>query len=980
MVVDTVRQTAVIALCGALLCHVAGCATSPGDTTAAAAVPATSTATATATETIDFFTLAVESRANPDTIARFQAQLERTRADDPVSVVEPLLALALLERAARDFDVAEQHLTEARAAANDGTPARVRGWLNGVAATLALDRNRSTEAATLAERALETFRTVGEPRDIVHATTLLITARGMHQARFEEAFALVENCLATANASREELLRLRCINSRASLAYNLADYETAVGDYAEIAAPSSPLPDRIKATARMNLALCNVHLGEYAAARLALEEALAAARIPGRTEYSEAVPLYYRGYLLARLGDHEGALEDYLAALALFRRDKNGYFESFLLIDIGDNLLRRGLPRRAIEEYETSLEAYNAAGNPRGVMLVEEGIGRAMIDLGDDAQAKRRLRRALELAGEVRDDHGWARIAAVLGDRLLRESAPAEAEALLTRAIEVAATKGLLEEQFRAMLGLARTLRELGRRADALAGYGATLDLLDRIRGELNSESQHLTFSESRHVAYRETVDLLLDFEPDEAAIAEAFAVAERARARALLELMQQARLAGATRAPERHRERLAILARLSRAHSALLAVADPSDEIRAEFGRASEQLERFDLEEAASLSGTGHPRPLDLAAVRRRVPPGGTLAVYWIGPGKSGLWLINNGAVSFAELASYDELVPVIEAYRAAIAQEPGWQNPTDAWRAPAESLARLLRIDRVLTMADGGILLVVPDGPLHGVPLEPLVIGDGAGGRPQLLGDLFEPVYLPSASFLALERPNREANPVLRLFALGDPQAPAPTAPLPGARDEVQRIARLFDADRVEVRLGARATTSALREPAAAAADVLHVAARTVTHEERPGASGIALAPGEEGADGLLRPHEIASLTLRARLAVLSACGTGLGSPVAGEGLHGLARAFLIAGVPAIVPSQWDVSDRATAELMERFYHGLAAGEPGYRALAGAARGLRRESLPLYSHPYYWAPFILFGLPDDDSPRVSEVPSKNG
>ena len=119
-------------------------------------------------------------------------------------------------------------------------------------ASLALDRNRSQDAATLAERAVEILRTTGAPRDIVHATTLLITARGMHQARFAEAFALVEDCLDT--ASGDELLRLRCINSRASLAYNLADYETAVGDYAEVAAPSSLLPEKLKATARMNLA------------------------------------------------------------------------------------------------------------------------------------------------------------------------------------------------------------------------------------------------------------------------------------------------------------------------------------------------------------------------------------------------------------------------------------------------------------------------------------------------------------------------------------------------------------------------------------------------------------------------------------------------------------------------------------------------------------------------------------------------------
>jgi len=980
---------AAIGALGALSLVAAGCARdAPSET-----IPATG-------PDLDLAALALERGANPLLVASIDALLERARkAGEPDARVEPLLALAMLARAGHDLDAAERHLAAAGEAASASTPPRLRGWRDCVAAAIALDRNRPEEAAALAERARREFRAAGETRGDVEAATLMIAARGMHQARFEEAFGLVEDCLASAAVSAEELLRLRCINARAALAYNLADYETAVGDYLEVAAATSPLPEKLKATARLNLALCHVHLGQYAAARLGIEQALAAAREPGRTEYPEAVPLYYRGYLLSRLGDHEGAFEDYLAALARFRREQNRYFESFLLIDIGDNLLRRGQPQRAIEEYEASLELYLAAGNPRGAMLVEEGIGRALLDLGDDPPAERRLRRALALAGEVGDDHGWARIAAVLGDRLLRRTAPPEAEALLARAVDVAAAKGLLEEQFRAMLGLARAWRDRSRHDAALGGYRAALGLLDRIRDQLSSESQHLTFSESRNVAYRETVDLLLE-DPTSDAVAEAFAVAERARARAILELTQHARLAEATRAPERHRERLALLARLSRAQSALLLATDEGEPARAEFRRAGEELERFDLEEAASLPPAVHPRPLDLDAVRGRVTAGRTLAVFWIGPGRSCLWSIRDGLVRFAELADVEALVPAIEAYRAAIAHEPGWYNPAEAWRSAARALAPLLRIDLVLGGATGGTLLVVPDGPLHGVPLEPLIAvatdgvgsasaegdpasagrdavsagGDStpaggvpasAGRDPTGSGPRFDLVYLPSASFLAPRAPIAGTAPVPRLFALGDPRAPASPSALPGARDEVERVARVFGADRVELRLGVDATKDALRTPSAAAADILHVAARTVTPEQQPGATGIALAPGAEGGDGLLRPHEVAALTLRARLAVLSACGTGLGRPIAGEGLHGLATAFLIAGVPQIMASQWDVSDRATSELVERFYRGLATGEPAHRALARAARELRQESLPLYAHPYYWASFTLFGLP---------------
>jgi CHAT domain-containing protein len=113
----------------------------------------------------------------------------------------------------------------------------------------------------------------------------------------------------------------------------------------------------------------------------------------------------------------------------------------------------------------------------------------------------------------------------------------------------------------------------------------------------------------------------------------------------------------------------------------------------------------------------------------------------------------------------------------------------------------------------------------------------------------------------------------------------------------------------------------------------------------------------------DGLLQVYEIFNLKLDADLVVLSACRTGLGQEVKGEGLVGLTRAFMYAGAPSLVVSLWEVADQSTAELMVKFYQQLdRAGEK--------AEALRRAKLDLiqtgrYAHPYYWAPFILVGEP---------------
>jgi CHAT domain-containing protein len=128
----------------------------------------------------------------------------------------------------------------------------------------------------------------------------------------------------------------------------------------------------------------------------------------------------------------------------------------------------------------------------------------------------------------------------------------------------------------------------------------------------------------------------------------------------------------------------------------------------------------------------------------------------------------------------------------------------------------------------------------------------------------------------------------------------------------------------------------------------------------------SGLALAGAnrrESGAqDGILTALEVAGLDLwGTELVVLSACDTGRGKVVVGEGVYGLRRALVIAGAESQLVSLWEVDDEATRELMEAYYARLAAGE-------GRSEALRRVQLEMlgseeYSHPYYWASFIPIG-----------------
>jgi hypothetical protein len=144
-----------------------------------------------------------------------------------------------------------------------------------------------------------------------------------------------------------------------------------------------------------------------------------------------------------------------------------------------------------------------------------------------------------------------------------------------------------------------------------------------------------------------------------------------------------------------------------------------------------------------------------------------------------------------------------------------------------------------------------------------------------------------------------------------------------------------------------------------------VVHIATHGLLDSRQPELSGIVFSmvdPTGAPRDGFLRLHEIDDLDLGAGLVVLSACDTGVGKEVRGEGLMGVTSGFLAAGVPQLVVSLWEVGDRSTAELMKRFYDQLLeGGHPPAEALRRAQLSMLAE--PAWSQPRQWAGFVFLG-----------------
>jgi len=189
----------------------------------------------------------------------------------------------------------------------------------------------------------------------------------------------------------------------------------------------------------------------------------------------------------------------------------------------------------------------------------------------------------------------------------------------------------------------------------------------------------------------------------------------------------------------------------------------------------------------------------------------------------------------------------------------------------------------------------------------------------------------------------------------------------PIPSTEDEVNGLFELFqlDSEKAKIYTHERATENQLKTETLNTYRYLHFATHGFVNEEHPELSGLLFAQSDKNEDGILYSGEIYQLSLNADLVSLSACETGLGKFVSGEGVIGLSRAFTYAGARNLLVSFWKVADESTTELMTKFYANVI-GNSNPSSDYGSA--LRKAKLNMieedrYAHPYYWSPFVLIG-----------------
>jgi len=385
-------------------------------------------------------------------------------------------------------------------------------------------------------------------------------------------------------------------------------------------------------------------------------------------------------------------------------------------------------------------------------------------------------------------------------------------------------------------------------------------------------------------------------------------------------------------------------------------------------------------------------------------------LLEYMLGDDRSYVWLVSHQEVWSFQLPARSKIEAASGAVYSLLSQN---EQATEIGKDPAKLATAISNLSESLLapLADrlgSKRLLIVPDGVLQYVPFGTLTVARQTVpygrllSRPLVLDH--EIINEPSASALALvlsqtanRRPTEKSVAIFAdpVFAVDDTRikyresnssrvamGPVPNVEmtralrdvglenaqiyrLPSSRDEANAIiasAPWHTAFKAVDFDATRATAMALD---LGQYRIVHFATHALLDNEHPELSGIVLSLVDEKGqqqDGFLRLHDIYNLKLPVELVVLSACQTGLGKDVKGEGLIGLTRGFMYAGASGIVASLWKVDDDATAELMKHFYDGLFnRGLTPAAALREAQLTLRQDKR--WREPYYWAGFVIQG-----------------
>lgn len=739
-----------------------------------------------------------------------------------------------------------------------------------------------------------------------------------------------------------------------------------------------------------------------------------------RAQYEKALNIYNESLTIARklgdknleasilnnisavydgLGQHPQSLRFLEQALQISRELGERTLEGTILCNIGEQHHDLGQYQGALHSYEDALKVLRETGYRAGEAVTLQNIGELYRDLNQPKDALRFNEAALALSQEVGDRLMEASTLINMGT-LYYNTQPREALGYYENALGILREIG---DRFRTGITLGNVgslYHQLGEYPKACQHLEEACQIFENIRqGILTDESRANFFAPQQYDFSHYVRALMRWYQKDKKRkhAAKAFHVRERRAARALIDLIVESRVGLRYGLDEAYvRERDDLLEELTYAQEcyrqpglseqARKLYLSQREEISLRLSRLEARI-RAENPHYASLTQLN---ALTLTQVQEQLLDRETvLFEFALEPEVSFLWAVTKDKWQVYFLPPVGEIRKIVEEFLNILRR--GSTNLSEA----AYNLYKIL-LKSAIEFIEGtrykGMqkhpkkLIIIPDDILFSLPFESLLTEppevpnltksdpqavspsteffqaneDGPMLPPYLLCK-FSIVYAPSATVLSTVRQERGTTDKMweKEFIGFAPVVFRSAKILKNTVKEVKGIASLFPAGKATEQVHGDATKQVVQSILLKQYRYVHFATHGYLDSDNPQFCGLLFPDADD--DHLLHTFEIFELDLDADLVTASACLTGLGKYVQGEGMMGLMRAFFYAGTPSVCVSLWSVADDSTSHLMQNFYRLLVAGKDKAEALQLAKQEMLGKSL--WGHPYFWAPFVLVG-----------------
>ena len=613
------------------------------------------------------------------------------------------------------------------------------------------------------------------------------------------------------------------------------------------------------------------------------------------------------GNVYASMRDYDKAIELYSESLEIMSAEENPEGLAIGYNNIGtilDEVKRFG---KAIDYYTRSLDICRQSGNEKGEGTALGNLGNSYYGLGEFEEAESYQQQALAISRKLNlienEIHNLINLSNAQNALGKLDAAWDNCKLALQKATEMD-NPALV---WISTLNLGDNYEKRGEYEKAIEYYEQALGIVEEIRRSLSSEEFRSEYMAAERFAYEGLVHLLGRLhlmDPLKGYDQKAFLYAERSKSRAFLDML--------------------------------------SDSVQ----------------------------PATLPEVQLSIPEDQTMILeYFLGDSSSCLWVISREEQKMFVLPGRQELADDIETLRFSLSQ-PEADN-LSFFSKSAQHLYSLLLEPAEKFLKKGTNLVIIPDGELFYLPFEALLTKTPKRGKdkdpssfPYLV--LKHPINYGHSSTILMNMPSGlQADGGTRpsLLAFGDPAFPSKYPRLEHSATEVNSIATLFEPSAVDVFTQKEASEQRIKAMPLDAYRYIHFATHGTVDEVVPDFSSLVLASDpDRNEDGLLQAWEIAELKMNADMVVLSACQTGLGKLVRGEGMVGLTQSLIYSGASSVIVSLWSVADHSTSDIMTSLYHNLIIEEMDKSVSLQKAKHSMLEDVNL-SHPFYWAPFILIG-----------------